>query len=320
VADATAVDRNALDLFERSLRGLLTTDGVDVDAALAEVGWRDFLAADPVAAVPLLFGVQGELLLGGTALDDVALDALDFDPSRLEIDGALVHPRRCVDAAMRHDRTLVVDGLVVGERTPASFVVVVGSGAVIVPATALDCAVVQGIDPSLELVRVRGTVSLADVSMADDVDGAAVAPACRRALAYELLGAVDAMLATATEYAQARHQFGQPIGAFQAVKHRLADVYVARQAASAVLAESWHSEPECTTLAAKALAARAGALAAEHCLQVLGAIGFALEHPLHRFVRRVRVLDHLYGTEAELRTQLGRLLLARGRVPRPGSA
>ncbi len=117
-----------------------------------------------------------------------------------------------------------------------------------------------------------------------------------------------------------RRQFGQPIGAFQAVKHRLADVYVARQAAAAVVEESWRSDPECTTVAAKALAAHAGALASEHCLQVLGAIGFTLEHDLHRFVRRVRVLDRLYGAQHALRLELGRLLQARGRMPRPGSA
>ena len=145
-------------------------------------------------------------------------------------------------------------------------------------------------------------------------------PRARRALAHELLGATDAMLATATEYAKVRTQFGQPIGAFQAVKHRLADVYVARQAASAVIDESWRSDPECTTVAAKALAGTAGALASENCLQVLGAIGFTLEHDLHRFVRRVKVLDRLYGSNRELRTALGRLLGARGRVPRPGTA
>ena len=52
---------------------------------------------------------------------------------------------------------------------------------------------------------------------------------------------------------------------------------------------------------------------------MLGAIGFTLEHDLHRFVRRIRVLDRLYGTERETRTALGRVLLARGSVPRPGT-
>ncbi len=51
----------------------------------------------------------------------------------------------------------------------------------------------------------------------------------------------------------------------------------------------------------------------------MGAIGFTLEHDLHRFIRRVKALDRLYGSNRELRTA-GRLLGARRRAPRPGSA
>ena len=262
--------------------------------------------------------MHGELLLASTALDDVAFDALQLERTG-DAAGAFAHPRRGDAAAAVRDDELVVDALVLGNRRGMPLTMVLGSDAVTVPAIALERAPVQGIDPSLGLVHVHGVVARADVTMHRDVAGAAVGSACRRALAYEVLGAVDAMLATAVEYAQVRHQFGQPIGVFQAVKHRLADVYVARRAARSVVAESWHADPEVMTLAASALAARAGALAAEHCLQVLGAIGFTLEHDLHRFVRRIRVLDRLYGTERETRTALGRVLLARGSVPRPGT-
>jgi hypothetical protein len=230
------------------------------------------------------------------------------------------HPRRRGDAAAVRGSELVLDGLVLGGRVGAPVALIVGTRLVSVPASALDLSPIGGIDPSLGLVHARGRVPRADLATDEQVDNAAVAHACRRALAYELLGATSAMLVMATEYAQVRTQFGQAIGAFQAVKHRLADVLVAQQAAAAVVAESWCSEVECTTLAAKALAAHAGARASENCLQVFGAIGFTLEHDLHRFVRRVRVLDRLYGSEAELRTELGRLLKARGRVPRPGAA
>ena len=152
-------------------------------------------------------------------------------------------------------------------------------------------------DPALGLVRCAGLVPKVDADVHRRCSTPPVAPACRRALAYELLGVGDAMLATATEYAKVREQFGQPIGAFQAVKHRLADVYVARQAPPAVVDESWRSDADCTTVAGKALAGTAGALASENCLQVIGAIGFTLEHDLHRFVRRAQVLDRLYGSE-----------------------
>jgi hypothetical protein len=321
VADTPVIDRDARDSFERSLRGVLGQPGVDVAAALVDVGWHDFLAVDAPAVVPLLFSMLGEMLLVNAPLDDVVFDALGAVGADLREAGhVFAHPRRVTHVAAVHGSEIEVDGLVFGGREGAPIALLVGSRVVSLPANVLASSSLGGIDPSLELVHVRGRVAQSDVTAHDGVDDAPVAQACRRAIAYELLGATDAMLATATEYAKVRTQFGQPIGSFQAVKHRLADVLVARQAAAAVVDESWRSEPECTTLAAKALAAHAGALASENCLQVLGAIGFTLEHDLHRFVRRVRVLDRLYGAESELRTELGRLLKARRQVPRPGAA
>jgi hypothetical protein len=321
VADAPAIDRDEVDLFERSLRGLLDQPQADVAAALDASGWRDFLAVDAPSVVPVVFHLHGERVLASGALDDVVFEALgDTGVELRATTAAFVHPLRAADAGAQRDGDLLVDGVLLADCSDATVAVVAGARIVTVPASALERSTVHGIDPALGLVRARGMVSLAGLAMTDDVDTAALTHACRRALAHELLGAVDSMLTSATEYAGVRQQFGQPIGAFQAVKHRLADVYVARQAADAVLQESWRSDPECTTLAAKALAAHAGALASEHCLQVFGAIGFTLEHDLHRFVRRVRVLDRLYGSEAALRIELGRLLQRRGRVPRPGAA
>jgi hypothetical protein len=325
VVETTAIDRDTLDIFERTARGVLAQPGVDVAGALEEIGWRDFLAADRVSVVPLMFGLLGELVLASRALDDVAFDALGDTGLGLRDAGhAFAHPRGAGASGSSDAAELIVDALVLGTRrdVPVALVAATGDGErlVTVDASGLEFVAVDGIDPALGLVRVGGTMPMADVVVHGGADAAAVLPACRRALAHELLGATDAMLTMATEYAKVRQQFGQPIGAFQAVKHRLADVYVARQAAAVVVEESWRSDPACTTVAAKALAARAGALASENCLQVLGAIGFTLEHELHRFVRRVRVLDRLYGSQPQLRVELGRLVQARGRVPRPGTA
>jgi alkylation response protein AidB-like acyl-CoA dehydrogenase len=82
--------------------------------------------------------------------------------------------------------------------------------------------------------------------------------------------------------------------------------------------ESWNGDTVFAAAAAKCLAGRAFRLAAENCLQVMGAIGFTLEHDLHRFILRGTVLDVLYGSARELRVELGRALVERGRVPRPG--
>jgi len=317
----TTIDRDTLDIFERTVRGVLSRPGADVAAALDEVGWRDFLAADAASVVPLLFGLLGEMLLASAALDDVGFAALGAVGETLRAAGhVFVHPRRATGAVSVTGSEVVVDGVVLGGRRDVPIVLVDGPRVMCAAGAALQWHTTAGIDPALGIARVSGTVALGEVQVRTDADARTVAPACRRALAHELLGATDAMLRTATEYAKVRTQFGQPIGAFQAVKHRLADVYVARQAAAAVVEESWRADPECTTLAAKALAAHAGALASENCLQVLGAIGFTLEHDLHRYVRRVRVLDRLYGSEPELRTELGRLLQAQGRVPRLGTA
>ena len=124
---------------------------------------------------------------------------------------------------------------------------------------------------------------------------------------------------SATEYAKVREQFGQPIGAFQAVKHRLADVYVARQAASAVIGESWRSDPECTTLAAKALAGTAGASRRRTACRCSVRSASPSSTTSTGSSAGCSVLDRLYGSDRELRTALGRLLQARGRVPRPGT-
>jgi hypothetical protein len=325
VGEVTAIDRDALDAFERTARAALAQPEIDVADTLERIGWRDFLDADPASAVPLVFGLLGELLLTSTALDDVAFAALGEGGEQLRAAGhAFAHPGMSAESATRTSTGYHVDALVVGGRRDVPIALVADAnadaGVVSVAAAAFEWTPVVGIDPELGLMRVRGVLEPDDVVVHDELDAGAVVPACRRALAHQLLGTTDAMLSLATEYAKMRQQFGQPIGAFQAVKHRLADVYVARQAAAAVIGESWSSDPECTTLAAKALAATAGAAASEHCLQVLGAIGFTLEHDLHRYIRRVRVLDRLYGSDRELRRALGRLLQARGRVPRPGAA
>ncbi len=319
----TTTDRETLDIFERTLRGALGEAGTGDAAALEEIGWRDFLGADAPAVVPMVFGLLGERVLPSTALDDVAMEALHAgaDGWITETEGVAVgHPRLGVAAATLTDAGLAVDAVVLGGRHDAAVVVVVGTDdglrSATLPAGALPSVPTAGIDPTMGLVRVRGILPVAEVTLRADLAPGAVAAACRRALAYELVGASTEMLASATEYAKVRTQFGQPIGAFQAVKHRLADVYVAVRAAAVVIDESWRSDPELTTLAAKSLAARAFALASENCLQVLGAIGFTLEHDLHRFIRRGKVLDRLYGSERELQTELGRGLQAAGRMPR----
>jgi alkylation response protein AidB-like acyl-CoA dehydrogenase len=66
---------------------------------------------------------------------------------------------------------------------------------------------------------------------------------------------------------------------------------------------------------AKAVAGRSARTAARHCQQVLAGIGFTTEHPLHRYVRRVVVLDRLLGDARSLTRSLGDDLVERGSLP-----
>jgi alkylation response protein AidB-like acyl-CoA dehydrogenase len=145
----------------------------------------------------------------------------------------------------------------------------------------------------------------------------AVLAAGRRALGYQMLGAASAMIELATEHARTRVQFGQPVGSFQAVRHRLADALVAREGAAAALELSWEADDEpLAAMLAKSLAGRAARIAATHCQQVLAGLGFTADHPLHRYLTRALVLDRLLGSAAELPAQIGARLAAADSVPR----
>jgi alkylation response protein AidB-like acyl-CoA dehydrogenase len=135
------------------------------------------------------------------------------------------------------------------------------------------------------------------------------------ALAHELVGASRAMLALARDHAVERIQFGQPIARFQAVRHRLADAYVAIESAEAATLGAWDDGSPLAAAVAKAVAGRNARLVARHCQQVLAGIGFTSEHRLPGYVRRVLVLDRLLGDARSLTAAVGAELLRTRRVP-----
>ncbi len=113
-------------------------------------------------------------------------------------------------------------------------------------------------------------------------------------LAAEMVGAADAALAMAVEYAKVRRQFGSPIGRFQGVKHRCAELLVdVESARSLVYYGAWaveQSPDEAASYAAMAKAAASEALdaAGEECIQIHGAIGYTWECHAHLFYKRGR--------------------------------
>jgi len=141
----------------------------------------------------------------------------------------------------------------------------------------------------------------AAAGMARTSDRAAVATAA------QLVGLSDRMIGMAAEYAKARHQFGKPIGSFQAVKHMLAGAQVKLEfARPAVYAAAWsldEGEPSGSRAAstAKALASDAATEAARVSLQVHGAIGYTWECDLHLFLKRAWALAEAWGSASDHR-------------------
>ncbi|MFI7462671.1 acyl-CoA dehydrogenase family protein [Nonomuraea sp. NPDC049646] len=113
------------------------------------------------------------------------------------------------------------------------------------------------------------------------------------ALAAEQTGGAARCLEMATEYARSRRQFGRPIGSFQAIKHKLADVLLlvesarsaARAAAEAAASET-ETETEVFAAVAGSYCAEAYLTAAGENIQVHGGIGVTWEHPAHRYLKR----------------------------------
>ncbi len=135
------------------------------------------------------------------------------------------------------------------------------------------------------------------------------------ALSHQLVGASRAMLELASDHARERVQFGRPIAAFQAVRHRLADSLVAIEAADAALSSAWDDGSALTARLAKAITGRSARTVARHCQQVLAGMGFTTEHPFHRYLRRTILLDQVLGDSRSLFGAIGEELLSGRELP-----
>ncbi|MGV9560987.1 acyl-CoA dehydrogenase family protein [Streptomyces sp. NPDC003480] len=164
---------------------------------------------------------------------------------------------------------------------------------------------------SLDATRPRARVQLCDVEAellgedGADVPGALAAVGDRAAavVACEAVGAADRVLERTVEYVKRREQFGRAIGSFQAVQHRLADVYVQVQTArSAAYYAAWatrHGEPVGGLALAQAL--QALRTAAGEGIQLHGGMGFTWEHEAHLYFKRAAGDDLLFGPAHRLR-------------------
>ena len=124
------------------------------------------------------------------------------------------------------------------------------------------------------------------------------------ALTAEAVGAMDVAKDQTLEYLRTRKQFGVPIGSFQALQHRMADLLLeveqARSAvinAAAAIADEDRVAREKALSAAKYSIGRIGTLVAEESIQMHGGIGMTWELPLAHYAKRLVMIDHQFGDE-----------------------
>ena len=189
---------------------------------------------------------------------------------------------------------------------------------VVVPADAVKVDAVDSLDGSrrhghvvldgIELPADRLLAATTETAVQAAVEEATVA------LALETVGVCSALFEQTLEYARQREQFGVPIGSFQAIKHKLADLFIAIERARSIgyyaalcVAED-DERRHVAVSAAKAAAGDAQARAGKEGIQIHGGIGYTWEHDVHLYVKRAKVNELCLGNATAHRARVADLL------------
>lgn len=184
--------------------------------------------------------------------------------------------------------------------------------AVVKPGAGVGITEKESIDPSRPIAELT-VDAVPDATAPVDAEAALAVPLL--AAAAELVGVADTALHRAVEHAKSRVQFGKPIGAFQGVKHALADTYVAVQRARSLTyaAAARIDDPTATSsqrwtsaALAKAAAAEAAMKSTRIAVQTHGAIAQTWEHDMHLYARRAWLGEALLGDSRTLYAAVGR--------------
>jgi alkylation response protein AidB-like acyl-CoA dehydrogenase len=258
-----------------------------------------------------------------TATLAVAEDAGTWDLAGIDTSAVPVSTGPAGDRwALTGTKLFVIDGhtadllLVVANAPDGLGVFAVERSAVEHGAAGLETARLDALDltRALASVTLRATPA---VRVAGGRDAAGWLPPVfdlvLAALAAEQLGGATRCLDMAVGYAKVREQFGRPIGSFQAIKHKCAnlllEVECGRSAvyhASEALAAGEPDGPLAATLA-YAYCSQAFTYAAKECIQIHGGIGYTWEHDAHLYLRRAKSSQLLFGPPARSRVRLAEL-------------
>ncbi|MEV4579731.1 acyl-CoA dehydrogenase family protein [Nonomuraea jabiensis] len=164
--------------------------------------------------------------------------------------------------------------------------------------------------PSLDQTRPVATVTF-DGAEARDVGACDLAEVLRFGaglLASEQLGVAEWCLDTTLAYVRERHQFARPIGSFQAIKHRLADLWLDVVRARAAARSAATDGSALSVAVAQSWNAGVAVHAAEEALQLHGGIGMTWEHPVHLYLKRAKAAEIAVGTPGDHRAALASLV------------
>jgi alkylation response protein AidB-like acyl-CoA dehydrogenase len=265
-----------------------------------------FLSSAVVATTALLAGDEQDLLAKLAAGESVAVLAVPLSASvgvaaTVTVDGGRLSGRvSSVADALAADVLLVPtdDGLYAVDAT--------ADGVTRTPVVSFD------LTRPLADLTLNGTAGRRVAQGPDAVSAALTVAAAL--LASEQLGVAQWCLETTVEYVKIRHQFGRPIGSFQALKHRLADVWVDVTQARAVAryaadcAATGDADLGVAASLAQAFCSPVAVKTAEECVQLHGGIGFTWEHPAHLFLKRAKSSAVAYGSADRHRGTLATLV------------
>ncbi|GAB92418.1 acyl-CoA dehydrogenase family protein [Gordonia rhizosphera] len=298
-------------VVESGLAGLLTTavGATHVDLlVLAEAhGWAGSALplAEMAIAARLLEDIAHPCAAAAAECTEVALSVSQTPGLRVAVDGdtlRVVGRSAPVTGLVDADRIVLVahtdDGREVG---------------VVISVADIDITVLETLDllRSWAVIDFDVTVDAGDWATLIDGSAAELADQLATFRAVDALGCADRLLGMAIEYAGQRTQFGQPIGAFQAVKHHVANMALWVEASRSIL---WRAalalDEDSGTDRARAIAAavaytcKSASDTGQLALQVHGGIGFTWEHDVHLLVRRIKVDELLDGTVADHRQRI----------------
>lgn len=225
-------------------------------------------------------------LLGTTLAELALLSAAEPDATTLEglAEGAAI-------GALVFDAEYVVNGDI------ADVVVAVEDGR-LSRWTRFSAEPVTTMDPTRRLARVTAEETEPIGTDPGLADTAAIL------LAAEQIGAAQRCLELTVEYAKDRVQFGRPIGSFQALKHRMADLYVTVSAAKAVVADACDAPSPTNAATARLAATEALNVVAAEGIQLHGGIAITWEHDMHLYFKRAHGSAHLLDSPQQLLKRL----------------